>query len=138
MDDGDGYQDSNRVGYVGSDASFGTRDSHETLTVVEEEQSITSHNFNNTINEMDYTTDFISVLNGSPNRNTLRQRRIDHLSPNQYSVLETENNDSNNISNINHNNNNNNNNSNNINDNTDIETNPTNTSAKTDKNSHNE
>ena len=130
MDYGEGNQDSNNVGYLGSEASFGTRDTHETQTVVEEEQSITSHNFNNTIEEMDYTTGFLSVTNGSPNRHAMRQRRIDHLSPNPYSVLEAENDSSNNANNNSNNNDNNNHN--------DIKPNQTNTSAKTDMHPHNE
>jgi hypothetical protein len=58
-DTGIDYQDDNQnnrslgLGYVGSGASFATRDLNETLTVVEEEQSITDHNFNHTVEEMD-------------------------------------------------------------------------------------
>jgi hypothetical protein len=64
----------------------------------EEEQTITDHNFNNDIEEMDYTTTaaptttdsdgFTAVQNGSPNRNSIRQRqqeRVNSSSP--YSVL---------------------------------------------------
>ena len=133
MDYGEGNQDSNNIGYLGSEASLGTRDSHETLTVVEEEQSITSHNFNNGTEGMDYTTGFLTVMNGSPIRQAVRQRMINHLSPNPYSALNAEtnrnNNDNNNNSNTNDIDNNNNNN---------IESNQTNTSAKTDMHPHNE
>jgi hypothetical protein len=47
-----------RIGYVGSSDSFCSRitNSDGTATVIEEEQSITGHNFNNIIDGMDYTT----------------------------------------------------------------------------------
>jgi hypothetical protein len=91
------------VGYIGSDASFATRDTQsvETLTIVEEELSITDHNFNNTIDKMDYTTNtdlittttskdgFTDVQNGSPNQNTIRQCRNARFTPNPYSALES-------------------------------------------------
>jgi hypothetical protein len=53
-----------RTEYVGSAGSFATRDmnSDGTSAVIEEEQSITGHNFNNAIDEvMDYTTTSISI-----------------------------------------------------------------------------
>lgn len=93
---------STRIGYVGSSAeSFATRDtnSDDTTTVLEEEeQTITDHNFNNDIEEMDYTTTaaptttdndgFTAVQNGSPNRNSIRQRQQERVnSSNPYSVL---------------------------------------------------
>jgi hypothetical protein len=64
----------------------------------EEEQTITDHNFNNDIEEMDYTTTaaptttdndgFTAVQNGSPNRNSIRQRQQERVnSSNPYSVL---------------------------------------------------
>jgi hypothetical protein len=73
-----------RIGYLGSSDSFASKDmnSDSTSTVLEEEQSITGHNFNNVIDaEMDYTTatvpitittattpdeGFIIIQNGSP------------------------------------------------------------------------
>jgi hypothetical protein len=74
-----------------------------TMTVVEEELSITDHNFNN--NDMDYTTSprptiritatnqsnggFTPVLNGSPNRQTSRERRNTTTNNNCYSALQT-------------------------------------------------
>jgi hypothetical protein len=107
------------VGYVGSGASFATRDSNETLTVVEEELSVRDHNFNHTIEAMDYTTNtdcgFTEVQNGSPNRTALRQRRNTRFTSNPYSVLESP-----------------------INENNDNEIVSTNTSAKTDMNTNNE
>jgi hypothetical protein len=92
MDYHDDSQNNNSsgIGYVGSGASFATRDTNsiETLTIVEEEVSITDHNFNSEIEAMDYTTNtdsgFIDVQNGSPNRTTLRQRRNDRFTPNPY------------------------------------------------------
>ena len=88
---------------------------------------------NNGTEGMDYTTGFLTVMNGSPIRQAVRQRMINHLSPNPYSALNAEtnrnNNDNNNNSNTNDIDNNNNNN---------IESNQTNTSAKTDMHPHNE
>jgi hypothetical protein len=91
------------VGHVGSARSFATDEmfSEGTATVVEEEQSITSHNFNNVIDEMDYTTTsvpttittandgFTDVQNGSPNRNSIRERQQSRFNTNPYSVLQT-------------------------------------------------
>jgi hypothetical protein len=76
--------------------------SEGTMTVVEEELSITDHNFNN--NDMDYTTSlrptritatnqsnggFTPVLNGSPNRQTSLERRNTTTTNNRYSALQT-------------------------------------------------
>ena len=44
------------VGYIGS--SFATEIRMKNLTVVEEEQSITDHNYNHTIEGMDYITKY--------------------------------------------------------------------------------
>jgi hypothetical protein len=91
------------VGHINSACSFATDDmfSEGTATVVEEEQSITSHNFNNVIDAMDYTTDlaqptittrtndgFTAVQNGSPNRNSIRERQQARVNNNPYSVLQ--------------------------------------------------
>jgi hypothetical protein len=108
------------VEYLGSDASFATRDTHETLTEAEEELSIVDHNFNSTIEEMDYTSGFIDVQNGSPNRNIVRQLRHDRFTQNPYSALESP------INEVTDTNNNN------------KEMNNNNTSAKTDMNTNNE
>jgi len=107
------------VDNVGTGASFATRDSDETSTFIEEVLSVTDHNFNSTIDEMDYTNGFTDVRNGSPNRTTLRQRRNDRFTPNQYSVLESP------IGEV-------------INTNKNKDLNITNTSAKTDMNTNNE
>jgi hypothetical protein len=97
-----------RIGYVGSSDSFCSRNTNSdgTTTVIEEEQSITGHNFNNIINGMDYTTasipisitttttttpplddGFETVQNGSPNRNSLRERQQAQVNNNPYFVL---------------------------------------------------
>jgi len=128
------------VGYIGSADSFASRDenSEDTIQVSEEEQTITDHNFNNVIDEMDYThttapttttamTDdgFTAVHNGaSPNRTAIRQRQHENFNTNPYSALESPRNESSTM------NNNNNNNNNDINKN--------NTSAKTDKDPRND
>jgi hypothetical protein len=48
---------SQMIGYVGSSDSFCSRNTNSdgTATVIEEEQSITGHNFNNVVDVMDYT-----------------------------------------------------------------------------------
>jgi hypothetical protein len=83
-----GNDASHMIGYVGSADLFATRDTNSdgTPTVIEEEQSITDHNFNKDIEEMDYTTTtaptttmawsedgFKTVQNGSPNQNSIRE-----------------------------------------------------------------
>jgi hypothetical protein len=100
---------SESIKYTGSSGSFCSTDSDGTATVIEEEeQSITGHNFNNTVNIMDYTnmnnprtirtktksTDgFTAVQNGSPNpnRNSIRERRESRVSNNPYSALQASN-----------------------------------------------
>jgi hypothetical protein len=73
---------SQRIRHTGSSGSFCSTDSEGTTTVIEEEeQSITGHNFDNTVNVMDYTIrtaprtirtttqsndGFTAVQNGSP------------------------------------------------------------------------
>ena len=97
-----------RIGYVGSAESFASRDmdSEGTATIIEEEHSILGHNFNNSVEVMDYTIPtvpttvttttttlddgFTAVRNGSPTRNSLRERhqaRVDNTNP--YFVLGT-------------------------------------------------
>jgi hypothetical protein len=75
--------------------------------IEEEEQSITGRNFDNTVNIMDYTVrnapriirtttqsndGFTAVQNGSPNRNSIRERRESRVSINPYSALQANNN----------------------------------------------
>jgi hypothetical protein len=98
---------SERIKYTRSSGSFCSTDSYGTATVIEEEeQSITGHNFNNTVNIMDYTIrtaprtirtttqsndGFTAVQNGSPNRNSIRERRESRVSNNPYSALQPSN-----------------------------------------------
>jgi chorismate mutase len=92
------------IGYIRSANSFGTRDTNSegTSTVIEEEMSITDHNFNNVINETDYTTTaepitpnawskegFTNVQNGaSPTRCESRVGQQERFS-NPYSALQS-------------------------------------------------
>jgi ribosomal protein S6E (S10) len=88
---------SQKIGYIGSSGSFCSRntDSEGTIVIVEEEQSITGHNSDNTVNVMDYTfrntprkirtttksnDGFTAIQNGSPNRNSIRGRRESRVS----------------------------------------------------------
>ena len=97
-----------RIGYVGSAESFASRDmdSEGTSTIIiEEEQSVRGHNFNNSVEVVDYTTTtvpttvtttttlddgFTAVRNGSPTRNSLRERHQARITNNNpYFVLGT-------------------------------------------------
>jgi hypothetical protein len=100
---------SQRIEYIGSSGSFCSRNTYSdgTTTVIgEEEQSITGHNFDNTVNIKDYTVrtaprtirtttqsndGFTAVQNGSPNRNSIRERRESRVSNNPYSALQSSN-----------------------------------------------
>jgi hypothetical protein len=98
---------SQRIRHTGSSGSFCSTDSEGTTTVIEEEeQSITGHNFDNTVNVMDYTIrtaprtirtttqsndGYTAVQNGSPNRNSIRERRESRVSNNPYSALQASN-----------------------------------------------
>jgi hypothetical protein len=98
---------SQRIRYTGSSGYFCSTDSDGTTTVIEEEeQSITGHNFDNTLNIMDYTimnapttirtktksnNGFTAIQNGSPNRNSIRERRESRVSNNPYSALQSTN-----------------------------------------------
>jgi hypothetical protein len=99
---------SQRIGYIGSSGSFCSRNTYldGTATVIKEEQSITGHNFDNTVDVMDYTTrtaprtirtttqsndGFTAVQNGSPNRSSIRERRESCVSNNPYSALQSSN-----------------------------------------------
>jgi hypothetical protein len=98
-----------RIGYIGSSGSFCSRNTNSdgTTTVIEEEeQSITGHNSDNTVNVMDYTirtaprtirtttqsnNGFTAVQNGSPNQSSIQERRESRVSNNPYSVLQSSN-----------------------------------------------
>jgi hypothetical protein len=100
---------SQRIGYIGSSGSFCSKTTYldgTTTIIEEEEQSITGHNFDNTVNVMDYTIKtaprtirtttqsndgFTAVQNGSPNRNSIQERRESRVSNNSYSALQSSN-----------------------------------------------
>jgi hypothetical protein len=99
---------SQRIGYIGSSGSFcsSNTDLDGTTVIEEEEQSITGHNFDNTVNVMDYTIrtaprtirtttqsndGFTAVQNGSPNQNSIQERRESRVSNNPYSALQSSN-----------------------------------------------
>jgi hypothetical protein len=86
------------IGYVQSVGSQDLQSDDSNKMIEEEEQTITNHDFTNTIDEMDYTSTavddgFCPVQNGgSPNRTNSRQRQQEH-SHNQFSALDNTNTD---------------------------------------------
>ena len=149
------HQDDESTVLSGADGNYGYTNSVGTqdllsddsnkMTDEEEQQSITEHNFENTINEMDYTSGIINdgfcpVQNGaSPNRSNSRQRQHERFH-NQFSVLDTNAGNTTNINGTSRPSNSTNNTANGTNDpiRTNNNTLKTNTSAKTDQSKVNE
>jgi len=88
------------IGYVQSVGSQDLQSGSSDEMIEEEEQTITEHDFTNTIEEMDYTSTnvdggFLPVRGGSPNRTPVGQRQQARYAQfhNQFSALATTNND---------------------------------------------
>jgi hypothetical protein len=88
------------IGYVQSVGSQDLQSGSSDEMIEEEEQTITEHDFTNTIEEIDYTPTnvgggFLPVRGGSPNRTPVGQRQQARYAQfhNQFSALATTNND---------------------------------------------